>query len=120
VIQLIVDGGAGNDSFVGSALPEVFLGGDGDDRATFGDGDFFDMGAGFDALLVHGSDARDVIQFDAIRRQGREEALLVGTLGSARAVFDNGEAVTIFTEDGDDKVHVHRKAAAIWDVDIVQ
>jgi Ca2+-binding RTX toxin-like protein len=117
---VFVDGGAGNDTFVGSALGEVFLGGDGDDTATLGDGDFFDMGAGFDKLLVRGTDSRDEIHFDALRHQGHEEAHRFGKAGDERAVFDNGEAVTIFTEGGDDRVTVHRKAAALWDVNIVQ
>ena len=120
VTQVFVDGGAGNDTFVGSALPEVFLGGDGDDTATLGDGDFLDMGDGFDTLLVRGTDARDSIHFDALRRQGHDEAFRFGSIGGERAVFDNGEAVTIFTEGGDDKVTVHRKAAALWDVNVVQ
>ena len=120
VIQVFVDGGAGNDTFVGSALPEVFLGGDGDDTATLGDGDFFDMGDGFDTLLVRGTDARDSIHFDALPRQGHAEAFRFGTGVNERAIFDNGEAVTIFTEAGDDKVTVHHKAAALWDVNIVQ
>jgi len=120
VTQVIVDGGPGNDTFVGSALGEVFLGGDGDDTATLGDGDFFDMGAGFDTLLVRGTDGRDAIHFDALRREGHEEAFRFGTIGSERAVFDNGEAVTILTEGGDDRVTVHRKAAALWDVNVVQ
>lgn len=120
VTQVIVDGGAGNDTFVGSALPEVFLGGDGDDTATLGDGDFFDMGAGTDTLLVHATDSRDEIHFDALFQQGHEEAFLHGTVGRQKAVFDNGEAVTIFTEDGEDRTTVHRKAAARWDVRVVQ
>ena len=120
VTEVFVDGGAGNDTFVGSALGEVFLGGDGDDTATLGDGDFFDMGAGFDTLLVRGTDARDEIHFDALRHQGHDEAHRFGKAGDERAIFDNGEAVTIFTEGGDDRVTVHRKAAALWDVNVVQ
>ena len=120
VTQVFVDGGAGNDTFVGSDLGEVFLGGDGDDTATLGDGDFFDMGAGLDTLVVRGTDARDEIHFDAHRRQGHDEAVRSGKGGTERAVFDNGEAVTIFTEGGDDRVTVHKKAAALWDVNVVQ
>lgn len=121
VTQVFVDGGAGNDTFVGSdSVGEVFLGGDGDDTATLGDGGVFDGGAGFDTLLVHGTDSRDEIHFDAQFRQSHEEAFLFGTVGKQRTVFDNGEAVTIFTDAGDDRVSVHRKAAALWDVHVVQ
>ena len=97
----------------------MFLGGDGDDTATFGDGDFLDMGAGFDKLLYRGTAGQNEVHFDALLRLGHEEAFFFGTVGNQRAVFDNGEAVTLFAE-GDDRVTVHRKAADRWDVDVVQ
>ena len=118
VTDVFVDGGPGNDTFVGSALAEVFLGGDGDDTATLGDGDFFDMGAGFDTLIAHGTAGRDEIHLDALFRQGHDEAFLFGTVGRQRAVFDHGEAVTLQTDGGDDRVTVHRKAADRWDVSV--
>ncbi len=120
VTDVVVDAGAGNDSFVGSALAESFHGGEGDDTARFGDGDFFDMGAGTDTLLFFGTTGRDNIHVQARTRAGLDEAFFHGTVGPRLAVFDGGEAVTVFTEGGDDKVKVHNNAAQRWAVDVVE
>ncbi len=120
VTDVFVDAGDGNDTFFGSDLAETFLGGNGDDTVTIGDRDFFDMGAGIDTLLFHGTTGRDNIHLDLKIRHGHEEAFFHGTVGKQRAVFDNGEVVTIFTEGGNDKVKVHRHAADRWAIGIVE
>ncbi len=120
VIDVIVDAGPGNDSFVGSSLEETFLGGEGDDTVTMGAGDFFDMGAGIDALHFFGATGKDNIHVDAKTNGDHDVAFFHGTLGNQRAVFENGEVVTVFTQGGDDKVKVHKKAANLWDVEIVE
>jgi len=120
VTDVIVDAGAGNDSFVGSSLKETFLGGDGDDTATMGNGDFFDMGAGIDTLQFFGTTGFDNIHVDAKTNGPHDKAFFHGTIGNQKAVFENGEIVTVFTQGGDDKVKVHTKAANLWDVQIVQ
>jgi len=119
VTDVIVDGGAGNDTFVGSALSETFLGGTGNDIAAMGDGDFFDMGDGIDALHFVGTDGQDNIHVSASTNQGLDEAFFHGTVGTQRAVFENGEIVTVFTLGGDDKVKRHKSATALWDVQVV-
>ncbi|MCI0675664.1 MAG: hypothetical protein L0Y42_07815 [Phycisphaerales bacterium] len=120
VTDVIVDAGPGNDTFVGSALPETFLGGEGDDTTTMGDGDFFDMGAGIDELHFFGTTGKDNIHVDAKTDTDHDEAFFHGTIGNQLAVFDNGEIVTVFTQGGDDKVKVHNKAANLWDIEIVE
>ncbi len=120
VTDVIVDAGPGADSFVGSALEETFLGGEGDDTTTMGDGDFFDMGAGIDMLHFFGTTGKDSIHVDAKTNGDHDEAFFHGTLGRQRAVFENGETVTVFTQGGNDRVKVHRKAANLWDVEIVE
>ena len=120
VTDVIVDAGPGNDSFVGSALQETFLGGDGDDTTTMGDGDFYDMGAGVDELHFLGTTGTDNIHVDAKTDSEFDEAFFHGSIGNQLAVFENGEIVTVFTQAGDDKVKVHTKAADLWDVEIVE
>jgi Ca2+-binding RTX toxin-like protein len=120
VTDVLVDAGDGNDTFLGSDLAETFLAGNGDDTVTIGDRDFFDMGAGIDTLLFHGTTGRDNIHVDGKTRHGHEEAFFHGTVGKQRAVFDNGEIVTVFTEGGNDKVKVHRRAEDRWAIDIVE
>jgi Ca2+-binding RTX toxin-like protein len=120
VIDVIVDGGSGNDTFVGSSLRETFLGGDGDDTATVGDGDFFDMGAGIDTLVFFGTAGRDNIHVDARTIAGHDVALFHDAFGDLQAVFDNGEVISVITQAADDKVKVHRRAANLWDVQIVE
>jgi len=119
VTDVIVDGGAGGDTFTGSALSETFLGGEGDDTADFGDDDVFDMGAGFDTLLFFGTPESDVILVNARAHQGRDEAFFIGTLHALFAVFDRGEAVTISTQGGDDRVQVLPGAEQRWTIQVV-
>jgi Ca2+-binding RTX toxin-like protein len=117
VTNIFVDGGDGNDSFVGSALPETFLGGAGNDTAVFGDGDFLDMGAGTDELSFFASPDNDNIHLDAKPLGGSDtQVIFHGNVGLHSAVFDNGEIVTIHTVGGNDKVTVHKRADELWTV----
>ena len=101
-------------------IKEIFLGGEGDDTVTMGEGDLFDMGAGVDALHFFGTTGKDNIHIDAETIGGHVTAFFHGTVGDQRAVFENGEVVTIFTESGNDKVKVHNNAADLWNVEVVE
>ena len=119
VTDIIVDAGPGNDIFVGSALQESFFGGSGDDTATMGNGDIFDMGAGVDSLQFFGTLGHDSIHVDAKSDTGLDEALFFGTIETQRAVFENGEIVTVFTLGGGDNVKKHKRAARLWEVEVI-
>jgi Ca2+-binding RTX toxin-like protein len=119
VNTVVVDGGEGNDTFIGSALRETFLGGGGNDTARFGAGDFFDMGADTDEIEFFATNGNDNIHVDAKQRDGNDELFLHGNVGNQRAVFNNGEIVTVFTLGGNDKVKIHNKASDLWDVNVV-
>jgi Ca2+-binding RTX toxin-like protein len=119
VTNVVVDGGDGNDSFVGSALHETFLGGAGNDTAVFGDGDFLDMGAGTDELSFFASPDFDNIHLDAKSRGSDTDVIFHGNVGLQSAVFNNGEVVTIHTVAGPDKVKVHKRAEELWTVNVV-
>lgn len=119
VTDVVVDAGEGEDTFVGSSLHETFLGGGGNDLARLGGGDFFDMGAGTDEIQFFATNGNDNIHVDAKQRGGNDELFFHGNIGNHRAVFNNGEIVTVFTLGGDDKVKVHNKAADLWSVNIV-
>jgi Ca2+-binding RTX toxin-like protein len=120
VTDVIVNAGPGNDTFVGSSLKETFLGGEGDDTVTMGNGDFFDMGPGIDTLQFFGTTGFDNIHVDAKTNGAHDKAFFHGTLGNQKAVFENGEIVIVFTQGGDDQVKVHTKASNLWDVQIVE
>jgi RTX calcium-binding nonapeptide repeat (4 copies) len=66
VIKLTVDGGAGNDTILGSQGADVFLGGDGDDF-IFGDNgnDLALMGAGDDVFQWDPGDGSDIVEGQA-------------------------------------------------------
>jgi Ca2+-binding RTX toxin-like protein len=119
VRQVVVDAGEGNDTFAGSSLHETFLGGGGDDSAVFGEGDFLDMGAGTDELVFFASSGNDNIHIDRKSRGGNDEVIFHGNVGNQSAVFNNGETITVHTAGGRDKVKVHKRAAEIWDVNVV-
>ena len=119
VTDIIVDAGPGNDSFVGSNLQESFLGGPGNDMATMGQGDTFDMGDGVDALQFFGTADHDSIHVDARTDSGLVEALFFGTIETQRAIFENGEIVTVFTLGGGDNVKSHKRAAQLWEIEVI-
>ncbi len=119
VNTVIVDAGAGEDTFIGSSLQETFLGGPDNDLARFGDGDFFDMGAGADEIQFFATNGNDNIHVDAKQRGGNDELFFHGNIGNQLAVFNNGEIVTVFTLGGNDKVKIHNKAADLWDINVV-
>ena len=52
-----LDGGAGNDTLIGTAAADVLRGGLGNDTAKFGADDSFDGGAGIDKITATGSGA---------------------------------------------------------------
>ena len=117
VTTVVVDAGAGNDTFVGSALHETFLGGADNDTARFGDGDFLDMGAGTDELQYFGTNGFDNIHVDAKSTGGGDtEVIFHGNVGRESGIFNNGERLTVLTLGGDDKVKVHKRADDLWDV----
>ena len=74
VMQLVLDGGAGNDTLTGSAGADILLGGDGNDSVAGGRGDDVALlGAGNDTFrwapgdgndVVEGQDGADTLVFD--------------------------------------------------------
>jgi Ca2+-binding RTX toxin-like protein len=119
VTDVAIDAGEGDDSFTGSSLAETFLGGPGNDKAVFGDGDFLDMGAGTDTLTFLGTAGKDNIHVDARTRGGNTEVRFHGTVGNLSAVFNNGEVIDVMPLGGKNKVKVHKRAAELFVVNVL-
>ncbi len=63
IMNLVLDGGAGNDTIVGSAGNDTLLGGDGNDMVTGGRGnDTALLGAGNDTFVWNPGDGSDVVE----------------------------------------------------------
>jgi Ca2+-binding RTX toxin-like protein len=74
-IKLVIDGGAGNDTIVGSQGADVLIGGDGDDIVIGGRGnDVAFLGAGDDLFVWNPGDGSDTVEgqagFDTLRFNG--------------------------------------------------
>jgi Ca2+-binding RTX toxin-like protein len=94
VIKLTVDGGAGNDTILGSQRADVFLGGAGNDF-FFGDNgnDVALMGAGDDVFQWDPGDGNDVLE----GQDGADKMLFFGSGASENIdIFANGGRVTFF------------------------
>ncbi len=99
--QLSVDGGAGNDTIVGSDGPDLLAGGEGNDTISGGGGDdrivgdrgadTMNGGAGDDTLVWNNGDGSDVVNGDA----GRDDVEVNGspTAGDIFTVQPNGSRV---------------------------
>ena len=75
LIQLTIDGGAGNDTITGGDGNDVLIGGDGDDVITGGRGnDVAQLGAGNDTFVWNPGDGSDVVEgqdgFDTLDFRG--------------------------------------------------
>jgi Ca2+-binding RTX toxin-like protein len=125
-----VDGGAGNDTLIGSDRDETFLGGTEDDQMTGNGGDdtfsggpgtgsasggadndtadatveTFDGGPGQDGIVVFGTDGNDRIRVS--RRLGPNGPQAVVEVNGQTTVIDylNGETVTVYAGAGNDHV----------------
>ncbi|MBC8105706.1 MAG: calcium-binding protein [Anaerolineae bacterium] len=106
VTKLTMDGGAGNDSLLGSQGADVFLGGDGDDF-VFGDNgaDTALLGAGNDNFqwdpgdgndVIEGQDGQDVMTFNG---SGASENVDIAANGGRVRFFRDVAAVTMDTDD---------------------
>jgi len=141
LIQITVDGGAGNDTFLGSDGADLFLGGDGNDFVdgnrgndiallgagddTFqwdpGDGsDVIEGQDGFDTMLFNGSNTNENIDISANGariRFFRDVASIVMDLGEVEAIDFNafGGSDTIIVNDlsGTDAVEIDLDLAAV-------
>lgn len=123
VVKLILDGGAGNDTILGSQGADVILGGDGndfvfgdngndvaflgagDDRFEWNPGDGNDTiegQAGADSLLFFGSNASE--NFNVVANGGR--VLLLRDVANVTVDFDDLESVEVRTLGGADNVTV--------------
>jgi Ca2+-binding RTX toxin-like protein len=124
LIQLTVDGGAGNDTILGSNGKDVLLGGDGDDFIDGQQGDDVAfLGAGNDTFqwdpgdgsdVVEGQDGTDTMRFngsggdeifEASANGGR--ALFTRNLGNIVMDLDDVEVIDLNTLGGNDTVTVN-------------
>lgn len=84
-IPIVLRGGAGNDSFTGSAGVDWLLGDDGDDQFVGGGGaDAINGGAGNDTQLIGGTEAGDVIELS--NRDGEVRETVNGVTSFASGV----------------------------------
>lgn len=95
-VGLTLDGGAGNDTLIGSSLADVFLGGDGND---FVDGrrgnDVAFLGAGNDVFLWNPGDGNDTIEGQA----GTDKMLFNGSNANENIdISANGSRVRFFRD----------------------
>jgi Ca2+-binding RTX toxin-like protein len=123
LIQLVVDGGSGNDSILGSNGADVLLGGEGDDfvdgnqgsdRAFLGAGndvfrwdpgdgsDLVEGEAGTDTLIFNGSNTSEDID---IRANGGRVALF-RNIATVTMDFDGIETLNVSTFGGADTIRV--------------
>ena len=96
LIQLTVDGGAGNDTIIGGQGDDRLFGGDGDDTITGGHGtDVMTGGAGDDVLVWNPGDGNDVLEGG----DGIDTMLFNGSNGNEKfEASANGQRVR-FTRD---------------------
>jgi Ca2+-binding RTX toxin-like protein len=106
LIQITVDGGAGNDTITGGDGADLILGGDGNDIVNGGRGnDVAFLGAGDDTFVWNPGNGNDVIEgqdgFDAMQFSGANisEQIDVSANGNRLRFFRNVAAVTIDAND---------------------
>jgi Ca2+-binding RTX toxin-like protein len=121
LIQLTIDGGAGNDSITGSDGADLLLGGDGNDvirggigsdTAQLGSGDdTFVWGPGDGSDVVEGNSGNDTLQFngsnigeDMQLSANGSHALLTRSVGGVAMDLHGMETVNIATFGGTDNV----------------
>ena len=98
VVQLTVDGGAGNDMITGSGGNDVLIGGDGNDVIDGGRGnDTALMGAGDDTFVWNPGDGSDTVE----GQSGTDTLLFNGSNASENMdVSANGSRVRLFRDVG--------------------
>jgi Ca2+-binding RTX toxin-like protein len=96
IMKLTLDGGAGDDTLLGSDAADVFFGGDGDDFMDGEDGnDLAHMGAGDDTFLWNPGDDNDTLE----GQDGFDTLLFNGSGASENIdVSANGERVRFFRD----------------------
>jgi Ca2+-binding RTX toxin-like protein len=99
MINLTIDGGAGNDTIIGSAGNDVLIGGDGNDVVTGGRGnDTALLGAGDDRYVWNPGDGSDTVEgqagFDTLVFNGSDA-------GENISISANGSRATLFRGVGD-------------------
>ena len=101
-IDLVLDGGNGNDTLHGGAGNDTLLGGNNDDRFIWGQGDGTDMadgGDGVDVLDVTGTDGGDVFQIVA---NGLGVLVTTQAAAPASVTATNVEEIKVMGGVGDD------------------
>ncbi|MEQ1831153.1 MAG: calcium-binding protein, partial [Pirellula sp.] len=106
LIQLTVDGGAGNDNIRGCNGPDVLIGGDGADTLDGNQGnDVVQMGTGDDTLVWDPGDGSDVVEgqdgFDTMRFNGSNvaETFDISSNGARVYFFRNIGNITMDLND---------------------
>jgi Ca2+-binding RTX toxin-like protein len=94
--QLTLDGGAGNDSFIGGRGADLIFGGDGNDFVNGGAGDDVAfLGAGDDVFVWNPGDGSDVVEGQA----GRDTLRFVGAnVSEQMTVSANGTRARLFRD----------------------
>lgn len=97
-IKLAIDGGAGNDTIIGSAGNDVLIGGDGNDVITGGRGDdVAQLGAGDDRFVWNPGDGSDIVEGQA----GTDTLVFNGSDANENiSISANGSRATLFRDVG--------------------
>jgi Ca2+-binding RTX toxin-like protein len=108
-------GGGTNDPPPPPRETDVLNGEAGDDTAVNADGDFVDLGAGRDGILVNGTDGNDRILIDRIVN-GIGAKVIINFNGRVfqSHTYLNGETVTVRGRGGNDLIHISERAGAVW------
>jgi Ca2+-binding RTX toxin-like protein len=118
-VELVIDGGLGADTFLGSAGDDHFTGGDGDDLVLMGGGDdsfvwspgddddTIEGQEGFDTLLFNGSNAGELIEISA----NGSRILLFRDVASVTADLNDVEAIDLLALGGADAIIVEDVSA---------
>jgi Ca2+-binding RTX toxin-like protein len=98
LIQLTIDGGAGNDTIIGGDGNDVLIGGDGNDVITGGRGnDVAQLGDGDDTFIWNPGDASDVVEGQA----GFDTLVFNGAnIGEQFSISANGSRTQLFRDVG--------------------
>src|SRR3954463_13757296 len=118
LIQLTVDGGAGNDTITGGDGADVLLGGDGNDLITGGRGnDTALLGAGDDSFVWNPGDGSDTVEgqagFDALVFNGANIAEKIDiSANGARARFTRDVANITMDVDGVERIDFTARGGA--------
>ena len=113
-IELVLDGGSGEDTILGSGGDDLFKGGDGDDIVLMNagddtfvwnpgdDDDAIEGQDGFDTLIFNGSSAAELFEISA----NGSRVLLFRNLGSVTADLNDVEAIDVLALGGADFIVV--------------